>query len=214
MVVSALAVSVTAGGIPHATTALADTSATAPAITTDATTGVQYVSANLTVTATECAALKATLGTQDCPVSIGLEVEPVGGTATGVEDGATAASSYRVYHEVAVFCFGQLKWGGPSGWRCEVTYIEVNAYYRHWYNSPRTWIQSMSQPCPWATQKGFSITQTWCAWTGNGTNDMTTGANFDWSTPWSSGNAWMRIHNQPCGGWCVKETLVGGSTAH
>jgi hypothetical protein len=196
------------------TSARADTSGILPpptdyTITTDDTTGVQNLSGDLTVSATECAQIEATYGTQDCPESVGLEIQP-SGTGVGVEPSTSAAVPYRIYYEIATYCYGDLKWGGASGFGCNLSYIQVKAYYKHWYNSPRTWILQMSRPCPWNAIRGFSVSQTWCSWTGNGTNNMTTGANFDWSSPSGSGNAWMRIHNQPCGGWCVRETLNGG----
>jgi hypothetical protein len=194
----------------HGGVALAATTPPEATIVSDDTTGVQDVSLDVPVSASECAAIQASYGTTDCTVSVGLRVEPVGGIQIGVESGGALASPYRLYHERAVTCMGHhVRFGGPSGLFCDLAYIEIDATYKHWYNASRTWISSMIKPCPRHADTFFTVTQTWCSWTGNGTAQMVTGMNFNWSDPTESGNGWARITNHPIGGWTVRQTLTG-----
>jgi hypothetical protein len=209
LLVGALALTLAAVG---GGTALATTSPppVIGGILTNETTGVQDVSVDVTVSPAVCATIKAQFQSTDCGVSVGLEVQPLGGTQVGMEDGATVATPFRVYHEHATTCWlGHVHFGNPSGTLCALAHIDIDATYKHWYNSPRTWISSMTRPCPWGTTRGFSVSQTWCGWTNNGTSVMTTGVNFNYSDPTGAQNGWARIKNEPCGGWCVLETVHG-----
>jgi hypothetical protein len=135
-----------------------------------------------------------------CEIGTAVFVQPIGRTTSHSGAAAAAASSWQDFYAYAIDCFGDTPvWNAPSNSAsCEdegyVGLQEEFAGNGSWMNLH--WIN----PTHYASQK-FSFTKTWQGVSGNNTTKMTTGDNWDYSSPIEgTGSMELRIVNYYCHG--------------
>ena len=60
----------------------------------------------------------------------------------------------------------------------------------------------------WGTSPSFSLTKTWQGVSGNNSNYLATGVNWNWSDLLGSGTVELRAFSKPCGGFVVCATTI------
>jgi hypothetical protein len=130
--------------------------------------------------------------------------EPGQGTTSRIISNSTASAAtgqfYSGYGEVC---------GGTPGGACKSWWVDLHVGFT--VSGPQAWVNGFTQS--WCTAGGTNIT--WCGYTGNGTANLSIGANF-------GNGGWVRLYIMPdnlgndgfiwthnwvqwanYGGWCI-----------
>jgi hypothetical protein len=173
----------------------------------------QFGSAVTKLSAAQCSSLKAAMNQADAPAAAKCEIEvdvvlhPVKSAQTDALAATPASGTWYTYEEQATACWrDNAIWNGPnSSASCrDEGYFGITDQFAtngHWLNLH--WENPYA-----ATSIGFTLNKTWAGVTGNNTDDMTVGDNYNWYEPKNieTGTAELRIYNGVCDGYYTCES--------
>ena len=158
---------------------------------------VQHATGIVKLSAAQCRSARAVAPMKKCEIGFGIVTRP----APGVTAATAAATHWYTLNDEVTACFGDsANLSGPNhSFSCTAQgYVGFNDQYAtngSWLNLH--WVT----PIHYASSPGFSFTQTWLGNTGNNTEKMSVGNNWDWGESFiGSGTMQLRVwYEARCG---------------